>query len=551
MSSPECEDVADRVRLGLLWLESDLAPDAVVLLGAAQSAIARLDLELTERLADAAARAGAGSEANVLRGHALILLNRGAEAERILESLSPDELPPGTAGEVLHLRAANLLWPLGRPEDSWAVIEQALDRSAGGLVHQLRAFRAVQLAMAARPEDAMALMQSIDRSELGVKHAVVAIWAEVIALGDIGCARAAADAAAKGYELACGSSEATYQGAGLTDFHVSAMLVAGCIPAAVAAAERTFEMCENVPGSSRSVATAVVGMAALGSGDLRTATRRLDSAIADLQARGDTTGVRHRFMITHTEVLARSGRAELATEALARMRASQHPSLTYVESERLLSAAWVAAVRGRVTQARELARQAADFARSRGQLGREVLCLQTAVQFGDVTVVDRLVELAGLVDGPRAAVAARYARAVTDADPDGMTTACCDFEAMGDLCAAADAAAQASVAYARDHRRGAALTTSASANRLAERCGSASPALLAAESPLSLTDREREIVGLVAQGLSNKEIAAAISTSVRTVEGHIYRVMSRSGVGRTELSVLMRHQDGVPAAPHR
>jgi DNA-binding NarL/FixJ family response regulator len=122
---------------------------------------------------------------------------------------------------------------------------------------------------------------------------------------------------------------------------------------------------------------------------------------------------------------------------------------------------------------------------------------------------------------------------------------------MGDLCAAADAAAQASVAYARDHRRGAALTTSASANRLAERCGSASPALLAAESPLSLTDREREIVGLVAQGLSNKEIAAAISTSVRTVEGHIYRVMSRSGVGRTELSVLMRHQDGVPAAPHR
>ncbi|HEY5857851.1 MAG TPA: helix-turn-helix transcriptional regulator [Aldersonia sp.] len=42
--------------------------------------------------------------------------------------------------------------------------------------------------------------------------------------------------------------------------------------------------------------------------------------------------------------------------------------------------------------------------------------------------------------------------------------------------------------------------------------------------PLPLTARESEIAKLVAQGLSNKEIADRLTVSVRTVEGHIYRM---------------------------
>jgi len=39
---------------------------------------------------------------------------------------------------------------------------------------------------------------------------------------------------------------------------------------------------------------------------------------------------------------------------------------------------------------------------------------------------------------------------------------------------------------------------------------------------LPLTGREREIALLAAQGLSNRDIAEAMSLSVRTVEGHVY-----------------------------
>jgi DNA-binding NarL/FixJ family response regulator len=56
-----------------------------------------------------------------------------------------------------------------------------------------------------------------------------------------------------------------------------------------------------------------------------------------------------------------------------------------------------------------------------------------------------------------------------------------------------------------------------------------------------LTDRQREIIELVAAGLSNKEIAKRLVTSVRTIEGHVYRVYQRLGAGsREELVDMLR-----------
>ncbi|MFF5793522.1 LuxR C-terminal-related transcriptional regulator [Paeniglutamicibacter sp. NPDC012692] len=51
-----------------------------------------------------------------------------------------------------------------------------------------------------------------------------------------------------------------------------------------------------------------------------------------------------------------------------------------------------------------------------------------------------------------------------------------------------------------------------------------------------LTNREKEIISLVSQGLSNKEIARVLVVSQRTVEGHLYRVFAKLGIsGREEL----------------
>lgn len=68
---------------------------------------------------------------------------------------------------------------------------------------------------------------------------------------------------------------------------------------------------------------------------------------------------------------------------------------------------------------------------------------------------------------------------------------------------------------------------------------------------LPLTGREREIALLVAQSLSNRDIAEAMSLSVRTVEGHIYRATVKAGVAtRDELSSMVKQfgQASVPSA---
>lgn len=55
----------------------------------------------------------------------------------------------------------------------------------------------------------------------------------------------------------------------------------------------------------------------------------------------------------------------------------------------------------------------------------------------------------------------------------------------------------------------------------------------------SLTDREREILDLLAGGLSNKAIAARLYLSVRTVEGHLANIYARLGVhSRTEAMLI-------------
>jgi DNA-binding NarL/FixJ family response regulator len=43
------------------------------------------------------------------------------------------------------------------------------------------------------------------------------------------------------------------------------------------------------------------------------------------------------------------------------------------------------------------------------------------------------------------------------------------------------------------------------------------------------TESEARVARLVADGLSNKEIAAELGLSVRTVEGHISNILSKKG----------------------
>jgi DNA-binding NarL/FixJ family response regulator len=63
-----------------------------------------------------------------------------------------------------------------------------------------------------------------------------------------------------------------------------------------------------------------------------------------------------------------------------------------------------------------------------------------------------------------------------------------------------------------------------------------------------LTERQRDVAMLVAEGLSNKEIASGLFLSPATVKSHLAAVMCRLDVRtRTQLAILI-HRDHSPAA---
>ena len=56
----------------------------------------------------------------------------------------------------------------------------------------------------------------------------------------------------------------------------------------------------------------------------------------------------------------------------------------------------------------------------------------------------------------------------------------------------------------------------------------------------TLTEREREIADLVAQGRANKEVAAELFLSEKTIEHHLSRIYAKAGVrSRTELAAML------------
>ena len=69
--------------------------------------------------------------------------------------------------------------------------------------------------------------------------------------------------------------------------------------------------------------------------------------------------------------------------------------------------------------------------------------------------------------------------------------------------------------------------------------------VLSGERGTELTAREWEVAELVADGMSNKEIAAALVTSRRTAESHVENILRKLGfTTRTQVAVWVAQRGG-------
>jgi DNA-binding CsgD family transcriptional regulator len=335
-------------------------------------------------------------------------------------------------------------------------------------------------------------------------------------------------AAERGYAHVTRTSGAAQMRSLIVDKHVGVLVQAGRLAEAREVARDALGLAADLPGVAHLLGTAIAGRAALGAGHLTEACELLHTASHLFT--GDANGFRYRYLIPLATALAMRGLSKDAAAVLADIDREYHRSWRFVEYEWAIAKAWASAAHGAVSEAIKVALSAAETARETGQSAPEVMCLQTAAQFGDGSGGARLGELEAVVEGPRVRAAARFAKSLSGGDALGLQVASEQFEHMGDLVAALDAVALAAAVHRRGDRNGAALTCSARAEELAGRCGGASTtALRKASQRVPLTDREREVVMLIGEGLSTRQIAERLTLSARTVEGHIYRAMAKTG----------------------
>ena len=545
-SSDDREDIQALVRRATLTLDSDLRPDAGLLVKAARGALWLTGVQssitsasfLGERLAGAAIGAGAGAEAHFIRAYALSWLGNGEDADAVLTDMPTDELTDADWARLAFLRAFNRLFALADPSGAKALIDDAIRTTpprAGGCIE---AFLMAYGAAMGEPELVTEPSNELDFDHLpDIVAARVRSWALTVARGEAGRTEEAVAAAQAGYPVPIRSFVI------ISDAHVSALLLSGRVAEAPAVADLVRGRAGHFLSLTQpfiAVIVAVAGRAALGAGRLRDACSHLqDRQIENYP--GTVNGWGYRCQISRTIALAMSGSIDEATAAAAALEQRRHPAWRYLDYEHRLARAWVSAAQGAVSTAIGEALSGAETARANGQFAAEVMCLQTATQFGDGSHAARLRELENIVEGPRAGLASRFAAALSDGDAAELSAVSEDFEKIGDLIAAIDAAAHAALVHRRAERKGSSLTCSARADELAHRCGGAStPALLKASARLPLSDREREIAMLIGLGLSTGAIAERLTLSVRTVEGHIYRAMGKTGAAdREELAAML------------
>lgn len=69
--------------------------------------------------------------------------------------------------------------------------------------------------------------------------------------------------------------------------------------------------------------------------------------------------------------------------------------------------------------------------------------------------------------------------------------------------------------------------------------------MAASDSPTSLTDRELEVLQILAKGLPNKEIASVLSISERTVKFHVSSVLRKLDAGNRTEAVAIGVEQGL------
>ncbi|MGI5451656.1 LuxR C-terminal-related transcriptional regulator [Streptomyces sp. CA-249302] len=440
--------------------------------------------------------------------------------------------------DVVLARTANLLWSNAPVAEALAVNTAALDRiSTPAGRRRLRINEGFLRIAADRPPRGLALLADLesevgDASDLGTW--LRGAWMKAAGLAVVGRTREATSWAEHAYTAHRRIDEhvlASHPAIERIPL-VLALTEAGLPAEARLEGERAYAELVAADSVVRVWLAVLLGRTEWLAGHPATA-RRWWAEAASL-ARGIDHAMALRLVLAGLAACA----AVVGDLDAARAALAEHgdlPSLTpgfLSAGEERLGEAWLLAASGNLARARTVLLAAADSARTTGHLASEGLLLTDLARLGGAPeAADRLTALSRTCDGELAAVRAEFAAALAADDPDRLGRAADACETVGADLLTAEAATAAAAAWHRADRPRRAAAHGRRAMAAAARCeGARTPLLTAAGTVAVLTAREREIALCAAAGQTSKDIAQALTLSVRTVDNHLHRVYTKLGI---------------------
>ncbi len=532
----------DALRLALWRLDIGQVGEPDVLMSGARLARSALDLPSTIRLARAAHDVRRSAASQHLLTEALFLSGSFDEAEMIAAEPEPDDATPASHLLLVAPRVNNLLWGVNDTARALAVVEAERPFFAQiGTSHILDVVEANVHAYDGRPlrvldkipmDQPGGLLRILTATPLSTALILNGRLEDGVAVSMAAHATQMAQDDPKAFldpntHIATGANGML----GLGRFaEVDGMVIQA----------HADSMSERVP-FMRSFHASVLGRSALRTG------RLLDAQLwfADARAAAEEIGFRPSRRIAMSGLASALGQQGKRTESaaiLAELEALE-PDINYMLSDIAIGSAWALAALGRIGEARSVLREAAEGAMQRDEWWPALEVVIECARLGDAdTIRDLVDEIEPHVQGPLTPVVARFARAMSGRSLQMLADVGADLAKVGMRLLAAEAAVELARLQRRDGMSRDAASTSARAMELIAQCqGANTPGIGSVESSTSLlTNREREIAVLAAEGLTSKEIADRLFLSVRTVDNHLQNVYLKLGVkGRAELSQVI------------
>lgn len=182
-----------------------------------------------------------------------------------------------------------------------------------------------------------------------------------------------------------------------------------------------------------------------------------------------------------------------------------------------------------ITELRRIGQETRDSS----MLSVEQLVLELQFRVGDLGELERQVTLAARNEGVEARLQYGFASALLNQDPESLAAVARQAAEARYFLIQADCLLHASALFnSRGERRKGRYAAQQLETNPALREGVTTRKVRSSNDAAGLTPRERDIAAYAIDGKTNREIANALAVSVRTVEGHLYRIFAKLGIDR-------------------